>query len=63
MLKKKKAPRYFTPFEIHALKLQRLLGLSQQAEIRKAGKKKKKAQLPRQKTARKKVERFVFMAN
>ena len=61
MLKKKKAPRYFTTFEIHALKLQRLLGLSQQAEIRKAGKKKKKK--PSFQTARKKVERFVFMAN
>lgn len=36
-----KTPRYFSSFEIHALKLQRLLGLSQQAEIRKAEKKKK----------------------
>lgn len=58
MFKKKNTQVFLSSFETHALKLQRLLGLSQQAE-----KKKKKAQLPRQKRTRKKMERFVFMAN
>lgn len=59
MIKKKNTQVFLPSFEIHVIKLHRLLRLSQQAEARKAGKKPSFQAGESQEE----VGRFVFMAN